>query len=677
MVCFTAEALAESPQTPGVLLTNAAQIRKLTAAQAAQAIPVRLRGVVLDQSSPAGRALILADQTAGIYLLAGTTLFSSHRRGDVLEISGMTDPGEFAPIVLAKAARKLGVAAIPAARVVTYPQLITGALDAQWVEIAGVVRQYLDAARNSDTSRMMIATDGGIVPVRLAGPRNPQIQEDAEVRVQAVCLYQFNQKRQVLTPVLQVPAGVPVRVEKTAPSDPYSATVRSADSLLRFTPDGPTGHRIHVRGIVTHCQPGSLVWMRDESSGLRIQTRQAGHLQAGDQIDVLGFPAFGSSSPVLDHAVFRKTGSGQPPMPVTLTNTAAAFDHEDDLVATDAVLTQIQPMLEAVAFTLNKNGTVFKAVLKPPPNQRRPGDWQPGSEVRVVGICSLIRDEVGSVMGVWRPQSFQILVRSPADVSVIKPPPWWTPGHVILVLGIVSGALLLVTGVVTLLSRQRMREQARQRAMAEAEFAAILSERNRMAREIHDTLAQGLVATSVQLRLARKSANGAPESLSRHLDTAQQLVSGSLEEARNSIWNMRSQVLETGDLASALKGILKQMADGTEVKTSFEVTGRSRRLSPVIENNLLRIGQEAITNATKHAKAGRIAVELDFAEKQFRLTVSDDGQGFDTSRPPPSEGGFGLVGMRERATHLKGELSVCSAPGQGAQIILTIPLSGE
>jgi signal transduction histidine kinase len=198
-----------------------------------------------------------------------------------------------------------------------------------------------------------------------------------------------------------------------------------------------------------------------------------------------------------------------------------------------------------------------------------------------------------------------------------------------------------------------------------------------VAREIHDTLAQGLVTTSIQLRLARKHSEGASESLTHHLEAAQQLVSSSLEEARSSIWNMRSQVLETGDLASALKGILNQMIDGTGVEGRFEVSGRVRRLAPVVENNLLRIGQEAITNATKHAKAKRISVGLDFGEKQFRLRVNDNGQGFDTGAPVSKEGGFGLVGMRERAAHLKGELKVRSVPGTGTWLSLTVPLSGE
>lgn len=664
---------AQSPPPAGAL-TNAAQIRSLTAAQAAQAAPVHLRGVVICEADPRPRAVVLADQTAGIYLLAENNLFAACHRKDLLDIEGVTDPGQFAPIVKVHAVRKLGTGPIPAARRVSYQDLITGALDGQWVEISGVVRHCLEPSNKGDIWRAFIAADGGVVSVRCFVPRDPLIQEDAEVWVQAVCLYQFNQKRQVLTPVLQVPAGVNLRVEKTAPTDPFATPVRAADSLLLFSPDNPSGHRVHVRGVVTYAQSGSLFWIRDAASGLRIQTRQTEELKPGDELEVLGFPAYSSFPPMLEDAIFRKTGTSQPPKPVFLPSATKAFDYEDDLIATEATLTEVQPVLEGTALTLNAGGTIFKAILKRPPDFNHNLDWQPGGKVRVTGICSVIHDDVRPMMGIWQPQAFQILLRSPANLAVLSHPPWWTPGHIILLLGVAIGGLLLVTGVVTLLARRRLHEQERQRAMAEAEFTAILSERNRLAREIHDTLAQGLVATSVQLRLAKKLADGSPEAVHQHLDTAQQLVRGSLEEARNSIWNMRSQVLETGDLADALKNILLQMADGTEVETRFEVTGHAHRLSPMMESNLLRLGQEAITNATKHSQASQISVRLEFGEKQFRLVVADDGVGFDPATPQPGGGGFGLVGMRERAAVLNGQLDIRSAPGQGAEVCLSVPL---
>ena len=678
MACFVAPAFAQELPAAADILTNAIQVRRLTASEAAAARPVHLRGVMLDEAYPPGQALIMADGTSGIYLLANTNLFATHKRGDLIEAEGVSDPGQFAPIVRVSRSQKIGTGTNPVPQKVAYQDLVTGAIDAQWIEVTGVVRRCVEQAPpDYDAWRVLINLGGGNIFARLPMPRDPQIQEDAEIRVHGICLYEFNQKRQPLNPVLQVPMGELVTVIENAPTNPFAAPLRSARDLLLFTPERASGHRIHVRGVVTYCQPGFFVWIRDQFSGLRIQTYQPGKLQLGDVIDVLGFPTFGYQALTLESSIFRKIGSGQLVAPVAFTNFAEAFDHEDDLVSTEASLAEIQPLLNGIGFTLSMTGAVFNAVLNLPPNQRTISKWQTGSKVRITGICSVVHDEARPMMGIWHPQTFQIQLRSPEDLLVLVPPPWWTPGHIILLLGVGSGGLLLITGVVALFARRRLNEQARHRAMAETEFAAILSERNRMAREIHDTLAQGLTATSIQLRLAKKQAAGASEPLQQYLDTAQQLVRGSLNEARNSIWNMRSQVLETGDLPGVLNNILKQMTDGTGIKTAFETTGRARRLAPVIENNCLRVGQEAITNAAKHAQAQEIKVRLEYDEKFLRLIVTDDGCGFDPAHPPPSEGGFGLVGIRERAAEIKATLDIHRATAHGTEISLIIPLSGD
>ena len=354
-----------------------------------------------------------------------------------------------------------------------------------------------------------------------------------------------------------------------------------------------------------------------------------------------------------------------------------AYNHQDDLVSMTAKLTDIEPIIGGLLLTMEHQDGFFRAILKLPLRADETPPWQAGSLVRVAGICDVVYDNSRPVTGTWHPQSFQILLRDPSDLTVLKAPSWWTARHVILVLGLLAGAALVVSGAVVLLARHRLNEQAHRRAMAEAEFAAILSERNRMAREIHDTLAQGLTATSVQLQLVNIHANGASSTLIHHLDKAQQMVRDSLEEARNSIWNMRPQVLETGDLVSALKHILMQLSEGLGLETRFDVVGRTRRLPAVIENNFLRLGQEAITNAVKHAQAKQITVTVEFGERHFMLTVADDGRGFDPANPPASAGGFGLVGMKERAQELNGQLKVHSAPDQGTEISLSIPLAGE
>jgi signal transduction histidine kinase len=305
----------------------------------------------------------------------------------------------------------------------------------------------------------------------------------------------------------------------------------------------------------------------------------------------------------------------------------------------------------------------------------RPPNGQPVCGGRVAGICALKAQKSGPMSGILEPHSFELRLRSTADLVVVKPRSWWTLKHFTFLLGIVTVTLTILISALVLLARRRLKEQKRQRDQAEKEFAAILSERNRMAREIHDTLAQGLTAISFQLRIAKKSATATDAFLNEHLDAAQELARSSLAEARNSIWNMRSQVLETTDLAGALENILKQMVEGLDCQTEIKVTGPKRRLAPVTENNLLRFGQEAITNAVRHAQAGQITVQLDCGDKYFRLSVRDDGCGFDSSHPPKSSGGFGLLGIRERAKELQGEFEIQSAVGKGTTVSMTIPLS--
>ncbi len=677
-------------------LTNAIQVRSLTAAQASKAVPVNLRGIVLADSA-GGSALVVQDGAEAIYATGPSSQVSKFHRGDLVEISGVTDPGGFAPIVLIRSCKKTGTASLPEPRRVSFDDLTRKLYDAQYVEITGIVRSSEPAADTNDVrTKMVIETGGERLPLRIHARLATNSLVDAEVCVRGICFCRHTASRQFLTPVLDVPRGVELQIEKLPQENSWDTPLISVADLMRFSPERDYGHRVRVHGIVTSQQTGGALWLRDGNHGLCVLSGQNTRLQPGDEVDVLGFPSRGDYSPLIEDAVFKIFSTANPPTPVLVTNLVAAVHQDAGLIQLEAKLNARRAVQDGWALTLDWQGKIIEAQIFLTNGTLPPPDWLPGSRVRVAGICSAAPAPASTALsGVWEPDSFNLLLRSPADLTVLEPPPWWTPGHLILVLGAAFGCLLVVSGVLALLARRRLNEQEHQRAMAEAEFAAILSERNRVAREIHDTLAQGLVATSVQLRLAKKqvqrprpndqsSATGATldfrsetSDLLHHLDSAQQLVRSSLEEARKSIWNMRSQVLETGDLVSALSGILKQMADGSELKPNFETTGQPRRLSPVIESNLLRVGQEAITNAAKHASAKNLSVRLEFGEKKFRLVVADDGRGFDPASPPPRDGGFGLVGMRERAAELKGDLRVRSSPGNGAEINFTVPLADD
>src|SRR5215831_1788858 len=203
-------------------------------------------------------------------------------------------------------------------------------------------------------------------------------------------------------------------------------------------------------------------------------------------------------------------------------------------------------------------------------------------------------------------------------------------------------------------------------ARLQTQFVAVLDERNRIAREIHDTLAQGFVAISIYLESVDETLSGYPPLAREHLDRARGLVRDSLADARRLVWELRPKSLEEGGLADALSNAAGEKL-GRPVKV--EIRGRARRLSDEVETNLLRIGQEALANAATHAEAKQVELELAFDADSVRLRVRDDGRGFDPDVSADSgRDHFGLKGMRERAEKLGGHFDLTSGPGRGTEI---------
>lgn len=208
-----------------------------------------------------------------------------------------------------------------------------------------------------------------------------------------------------------------------------------------------------------------------------------------------------------------------------------------------------------------------------------------------------------------------------------------------------------------------------------AEEASILEERNRMAREIHDTLAQSFTGILVQVTGANQVLTSDLEAIQSHLAMIKELARTGLAEARRSVTALRPQLLEAGNLSSALDRLTARMKPTTDTALIYEIQGTAYSLPAEVENNLLRIGQEALTNAIKHASASEIRVELVYDNTQCSLRIKDDGQGF-RAHSIPLNGGFGLLGMSERADRIGAQLRIQSQPGQGTEIVAIVNRAG-
>ncbi|MEJ2009756.1 MAG: GAF domain-containing protein [Acidobacteriota bacterium] len=214
------------------------------------------------------------------------------------------------------------------------------------------------------------------------------------------------------------------------------------------------------------------------------------------------------------------------------------------------------------------------------------------------------------------------------------------------------------------------------RLAEEGQHAALLQERNRVAREMHDTLGQSFTGILIQLEAAEDILMENPQVAGGHLKKARDLARESLAEARRSVWALRPRVLEDRDLASALRNLAQQMTVGKQIRVDFSMRGTVRPLSPETEVHLLRIGQEALTNALRHAQASRIRIELAFSRRGVQLSVQDNGQGFNV--PSSSmDGGFGQVSLRERAEQIGARITVNSEPGSGTRVVAVVPVTSS
>ena len=207
---------------------------------------------------------------------------------------------------------------------------------------------------------------------------------------------------------------------------------------------------------------------------------------------------------------------------------------------------------------------------------------------------------------------------------------------------------------------------------------AVLEERNRLARELHDSLAQGLTGIIWQLNVAERTLDVGEAQALESINKARGLAKESLQEVRRSVWDLRSGPLQGLSLAEALRQETDKAASAGGFQLSFDVSGQERVLPTGIEASIFRICQEALTNIRKHAQATQVDVVLIYEEPSVKLCVRDDGVGFDVDSPITADEetrGFGLISMRERARLLGGQLSVKSEPGQGTSVEAILPLS--
>ena len=229
-----------------------------------------------------------------------------------------------------------------------------------------------------------------------------------------------------------------------------------------------------------------------------------------------------------------------------------------------------------------------------------------------------------------------------------------------------------IQGIIRDISDRKIAEETE---LQQTREMAVLEERNRMAREIHDTLAQGFTGIVLQLEAGEQALETSPSEVIDHLQSAKKLARENLQEARRTVWDLLPRALEGMSLEDALKEEVTRFDTWSQEKASFQSLGNTRELSSDVQTALLRTCQESLTNIRKHAAATEVSVTLTYRPDSVDLDVTDNGNGFDVKAPGggSGNGGFGLIGMEQRARILGGNLVITSRKAKGTQVAVTIP----
>lgn len=414
-------------------------------------------------------------------------------------------------------------------------------------------------------------------------------------------------------------------------------------NLRLLPPNLPSSVTVH--GVVTLVSP--ILFVQDSTGGVAIPQAEEGKtVQIGDAVEARGDAEQNDFSSVLRNAHVRLLWSHTPVPPVSVTASQAATGAFDaQFIETEGRLVSEQHLGgNSVLLKLDEGSQSFVAIAEHPSQAETLNSFKAGSRLRLRGICVTDRDFARDEM------PFALLMRSVEDVQMVEPPPWWNTLHVVeLVIGLLAlslGFQLLYYSV----KRSRLR--------------AVIEERERLALEMHDTLAQSFAGLGFQLEAL--SGQVKPGSLMRkQLEATVDMVRAGHQEARRNIAALRPGNLEQMGLAKALEEAAKNIVRDGPIAIQLSVRGDPKPLPFRIGDTLFRIGQEAIANAVSHARPRTIQLRLVYGRPSIKLSVRDDGDGFS---PLVETAGFGIRGMKRRADSIAASFRIRSSPGHGTYL---------
>jgi diguanylate cyclase (GGDEF)-like protein len=451
----------------------AMSVRSLPPSEAGKEYPVRIRGVVTYVNASSGE-LFIQDRSAGIFVFIRNSRSNAGLYpGQMVNIEGVTAPGDFSSSITKAEIRVLGAGAMPKPIRASLDHLLTGAEDCQWGEVKGVVRS--GQAGNGVLTLNGVATGGAFLVIMKDFPEDWETRlVDAKVRLEGVLAAAFNEHRQAVGVRMFIPGARFVHVDDPPPASPFDLPLSSAVSVGAFRTNPDSTRRIRVRATVTASLSKSLIYVSDGEGNLPVALDLPGSVESGDLMDIVGFPGPVDGRPGLKNAIWRRIAKGNDirPQPLMVQDIlppadqnagsgltiAAGTRYDLRLVTLEGTLLQAAAGPHSKSITLTSPDRIFTATV-PDSAQRLTDELEIGSRLKLTGVCLINYDEYHHA------QSFRILLRRPRDISIQSRPPWWTLRHA---LWIIAFMLLSVIGATTWINVLRSQVAIRTEELREA-----------------------------------------------------------------------------------------------------------------------------------------------------------------------------------------------------------------
>lgn len=653
---------------PARPIASVAEVQGLPIEQARQGLPVRIRGIVTDAMKTSQEHwMSFQDDTRGIFVQLTAVSNAAPAFGELWEVEGHSAAGDFAPVIMADRVKRLGEGLLPPPVTPSWAELLNGSRDVQWAELKGLVTDV-------HTNTLSLHLPEGRLDVELDGLSESELRPwlRSVIRIRGVLYAVWEPATREVRVGRVMMRNARISVDVPASADPFDAVLKTPRELLLFDAQASAFRPVKVRGQIIYADATQL-FLEENGTGLRLLPTGTATVTPGDLVEAVGYPDIGRAELVLREAQVRKTGWRPLPPPKSPGESNAPPENlNSSRVRVEGRLLGWHAERGVPVLEMQSGARLFLARLAQGP--AAPFSLRTGSRLALVGVY-VGRGHAQNASP--DSESFELLLNSPADISVRSQPSWWTLPRLLALVGVLFVILIFTVIWNTQLRRlveqrtTQLKHEISERERVEHQHA-LEAERSRIARDLHDDLGFNLTEISVLAKTGEhaQASNSHQPGLFQAIGSRARSLISALDVI---VWAVDPEDNSLQSLADYLSGYTGEFFSHTPIACRFKVpvSFPAITLEGRVRHELLMAVKEALNNVVRHADATEVEFRMVVADGGLEIDIADNGRGIDDET---QGSGHGLKNLPARLQKLGGDCVVEPRADGGTIVRIRLPL---